>query len=259
MLKRLFVIGAAMAAAGAAVAFVQGRALFRTWGVDPDEQTRSLPGDDVVPEADGVLTRGIDIAAPPDQVWPWLLQMGYGRAGWYSFDQLDMNKPSADRIIPELQILAVGDVVPTHPGGGFEVKTVEPNRTLVLYADRSLMAAQAEKAPAGLEDATANVKATGMILDANMRGEFKASWAFVLEPKPDGGTRLIERFRGWMPTPEPGKPGFVPPPARAMFLFGIFVMLRKQMLGIRDRAEGRPVQQAKGFDWQALRQTVAGA
>jgi hypothetical protein len=259
MLKRLFVLGAAVAAAGAAVAYVQGRALYKTWGVDPDEQDKPLPGDDIVPDAEAVLTRGIDIAAPPEQVWPWLVQMGYGRAGWYSYDQLDMNKPSADRIIPELQSLALGDIVPTHPGGGFEVKALEDGRVLVLYTDRAQMEAQKASTPEGLDEASANVKATGMYLDANMRGEFKASWAFALEPKPDGGTRLIERFRGWMPATEPGTPGFVPPPARSMLLFGIFVMVRKQMLGIRDRAEGRAVKTGGAFDWRAMSDKLARA
>ncbi len=259
MLKRLFVVGAALAAAGATVAYVQGRALFKTWGVDPGEQDMPLPGDDIIPDAQGVLTRGIDIAAPPDQVWPWLLQLGYGRAGWYSYDQLDMNKPSADRIIAELQHLAVGDIVPTHPGGGFEVKVVEDGRALVLYADRALMESQAKAQPTDLEETPANLKATGAYLGANMRGDFKASWAFVLEPKGDAGSRLVERFRGWMPEVAPGQPGFVPPPARAMFLFGIFVMLRKQMIGIRDRAEGRAVRQGVAFDWRGFGQRFAGA
>jgi hypothetical protein len=185
--------------------------------------------------------------------------MGYGRAGWYSYDQLDMNKPSADRIMPELQTLAVGDIVPTHPGGGFEVKILDEGKALVLYADRPLMMAQAAERPEGLDEASANVKATGMYLDANMRGDFKASWAFVLEPKADGGTRLIERFRGWIAAPEAGKPGMTPPPpARAMFLFGIFVMIRRQMIGIRDRAEGRPVKAAP-FDWRSFGQRAASA
>ncbi len=259
MLKRLFFFGAAIAAAGAAFAYVQGRALFRTWGVDADEQTKPLPGDDIVPEADAVLTRGIDVAAAPEQVWPWLIQMGYGRAGWYSYDQLDMNKPSADRIIPELQSLAVGDTLPTHPGGGFEVKVLDEGKALVLYADRALMMAQAADKPAGLEKESANVKATGMVLDANMRGDFKASWTFVLEPTSDGGTRLVERFRGWMTAPETGK-GMAPPPqARGMFLFGIFVMVRRQMIGIRDRAEGRPVRGSAPFDMKGLGDRFARA
>jgi hypothetical protein len=243
MLKRLFVIGAALASAGAAFGFVKGRAQFRTWGIDPQERTKPLPGDDLVPEAEALDTRGIDIDAPPEKVWPWLVQMGYGRAGWYSYDQLDMNRPSADRILPELQSLAVGDVVPTHPGGGFEVRILEPDQALVLYADRALMEVQKKAAPDGLEHASVNVQATGMYLDKTMQGDFKASWAFVLEPNGKGGTRLIERFRGSMELPE-GKPGATrmnPKLAGTMLGFGVFVMIRRQMLGIRDRVEGRPI------------------
>ena len=202
MFRRLFVIGAGLASVGAVFGFVKGRAEFRTWGIDPQERTKALPGDDLVPEAEALDTRGIDIDAPPEKVWPWLLQMGYGRAGWYSYDQLDMNRPSADRIVPELQSLAVGDIVPTHPGGGFEVKILEPDRALVLYADRALIDSQKKAAPEGIQEASANVQATGLYLEKTMQGDFNASWAFVLEPNAKGGTRLIERFRGRMEVPD---------------------------------------------------------
>ncbi len=202
-----------------------------------------LPGDDLVAEAQAIDTRGIDINAPPEKVWPWLVQMGYGRAGWYSYDELDMNRPSSDRIVPELQHLAVGDVVPTHAGGGFEVKLIEPGEALVLYADRELMDAQAAAAPDGMASAPVNLKATGMALDQTMRGDFKASWAFVLEARPEGRTRLIERFRGRMEVPEsaPKAARMGPAVAGNMLVFGLFVMVRRQLLGIRDRAEGRPI------------------
>lgn len=253
MLKRLFVFGAAIASAGAAIGFVKARAQFRTWGIDPIEAARPLPGDAIVPTAEAVDTRGIDIAAPPEKVWPWLVQMGYGRAGWYSYDDLDMNRPSADRIIPELQELKVGDIVPTHPGGGFEVREIKNKHFLVLYADRALVDAQAATTQegAGLEAASANVRVTGRYLDAAMRGEFHASWAFVLEPLPGGRTRLIERFRGRMEVP-PEAEGVAGPPAIAAraLLFGLFVMVRRQLLGIRDRVEGRPIQHDP---WRAIK------
>lgn len=242
MLKRLFVLGAAVASAGAVIGFIKGRAEFRTWGIDPADKARALPGDDLVPEAQAIDTRGIDIDAPPEAVWPWLVQMGYGRAGWYSYDELDTNHPSLDRIVPELQQLAVGDIVPTHPGGGFEVRVIEPGEALVLYADRELIDAQAAASPEGLAGASANVKATGMALDQTMRGDFKASWAFVLEPRPQGGTRLIERFRGRMEAPEGSRASQMGPAvAGNMLVFGLFVMVRRQLIGIRDRAEGRPI------------------
>jgi proline iminopeptidase len=242
MLRRLFVIAAAVASAGAVYGFIQGRAQFRTWGIDPTEKAKVLPGDDLVPGAEAIDTRGVDIAAPPEQVWPWLVQMGYGRAGWYSYDELDTNQPSVERIVPELQTLDIGDVVPTHPGGGFEVRVLEPERALVLYADRALMESQKAAVPEGLEKAPANVQATGFALQKTMQGDFEASWAFVLEPLPDGRTRLIERFRGKMdlPADAPTSPR-VPEIAGKALLFGIFVMVRRQLLGIRDRVEGRPI------------------
>jgi len=144
---------AAVASAGALYGFIQGRTQFRTWGIDPEEAVKPLPGDDLVAEAEAIDTRGIEIDAPPEKVWPWLVQMGYGRAGWYSYDELDMSRPSADHIVPELQALAVGDIMPTHPAGGFEVKVLEPERALVLYADRALIEAQKVAAPAGLRSA----------------------------------------------------------------------------------------------------------
>jgi hypothetical protein len=244
MLKRIFVLGAAAASAGAVIGFRRARAEYQGWGVDPAEAARPLPGDDLVPEAEAVDTRGIDIAAHPSDVWPWLVQMGYGRGGWYSWDQLDMNMPSADRIVPELQRLAVGDTVPTHPGGGFEVRILEPEQALVLYADRGLVNAQAAATPEGISDASANVRATGLYLDKAMQGDFQASWAFVLEPNGAGGTRLIERFRGRM-EPAPRADGTVtttPKIAETALLFGLFVMVRRQLQGIRDRAEGRPIE-----------------
>ena len=242
MLKRLFVLGAALASAGAVFGFIKGRAEFRTWGIDPADKEKVLPGDDLVPEAQAIDTRRIDIDAPPEAVWPWLVQMGYGRAGWYSYDELDTNHPSADRIVPELQQLAIGDIVPTHPGGGFEVKVMEPGEALVLYADRELIDAQAAASPEGLAGASANVKATGVALDQTMRGDFKASWAFVLEALPEDRTRLIERFRGLMEMPQRSQASRMGPAVTGnVLVFGLFVMARRQLIGIRDRAEGRPI------------------
>jgi hypothetical protein len=248
MLRKLLFIGLGVAAAAAASGAMTGRRLWRRWGIDAAETTAPLPGDELVADAEAVDTRGIDIAAPPAEVWPWLVQMGYGRGGWYSFDQLDMNQPSADRVMPEFQALAVGDVLPTDPGGGFEVKVLEPEQALVAYIDRSIVQAQRKRAtpesPDGADGQveSPNVRATGAALDRAMSGDFAASWAFVLEPR-DGGTRLIERFRARMELPPAtsGRTKEIPPFARGMFGFGVFVMVRRQMVGIRDRVEGRPI------------------
>jgi hypothetical protein len=259
MVIRVLVIGAAAAAVAAVVAGVSaGRRLHETWGLDSVEGARLLPGDDIVGTADAVDTRGIDIDAPVGAVWPWLVQMGYGRAGWYSYDALDADQPSAHAIEDRWQQLAVGDVMPTHPGGGFEVRVLEPQHALVLYADRALVEAQ-ERATAGgqgtsdgeqadapaqgLETASANVRATGAYLDKAVSGDFKASWAFVLEPRGDGGSRLIERFRASMELPE--KAASFGRFAHTFLGFGVFVMVRRQMLGIKDRAEGRAVRRSR--------------
>jgi hypothetical protein len=257
MLRKLLLVGIGVTAAAAASGAMTARRLWRRWGIDAAEAGAPMPGDDLVADAEAVDTRGIDIAAPPAEVWPWLVQMGYARAGWYSYDQLDMNHPSADRILPEFQALEVGDRLPTDPGGGFEVRVLDPGHALVAYIDRALVeqqrrpAAVAEPgdAPAGageqaadLAAASANVRATGAALERAMSGDFAASWAFVLEPR-DGGTRLIERFRARMepPTAPSGRTQEIPAFARQMFGFGVFVMVRRQMLGIRDRVEGRPI------------------
>jgi hypothetical protein len=245
MLRKLFVAATAAGTAAAWGGFVMARNAFRTWGVDEGEASAAMPGDDLIPEPMTQDTRVLEIAGPPAGVWPWLVQMGFGRAGWYSYDGVDMNHPSADRIIPELQALAVGDSLPVAPGLGFEVKVLEPDRALVVYVDRALIEAQqaavrsSGEAPA---ETPANLRASGAYLDRTMAGEFQASWAFVLEPLVGDRTRLVERVRARMEPATPpadGRPRQVPPVARSMLGFGIFVMIRRQMLGIRDRAEGR--------------------
>ncbi len=246
MLKKLFVAGAAIGSAAAWGGFMAARTLWRTWGVMPEISARALPGDDLVPDAEYSDTRSLEIDAPPDRIWPWLVQMGFGRAGWYSYDQLDINHPSLDHIAPELQTLAVGDTVPTFPGGGFQVRVLEPDRALVLYGDRAVMLEQAERASVAeepTEETPANLKATGAYLERTMQGDFSASWAFALEPLDEGRTRLIERFRIRMAPATPEKP--VPPFLRTMLGFGVFVMTRRQMLGIRDRVEGRPIRRGR--------------
>lgn len=233
-MRRRIIIGSAIAAASW-LAFVATRQWWKTWGVVPDEATRPLPGDDLVPEAQASDTRGITIEASPDRVWPWLMQMGYGRGGWYSIDQLDMRGRSADSIVEAWQDLAVGQIMPTHPGGGFEVKRLEPNHALVLYGDPSTMQpprdADTDLMPAGLA-------ASGTFL-AQTPSDFKASWAFVLEPIGPDRTRLIERMRYWGGEGTP-----VATAALALLGFGAFVMMQRQMVGIRSRAEQLAIEQA---------------
>ena len=229
------------AAAGLAVAGVFWlRRLQRTWGVVPGDVDRSLPGDEIVPDADIVETRSLAIDAPPAEVWPWLVQMGYGRGGWYSFDKLDMKGSSADHLMPEFQELAEGDLVPTHPGGGFVARLVERDAALVLYLDTELVHEQMESAVAehgadaleGTDESeSVGLQFAGAMGDMTMP-EFRATWAFSLQPEPDGSTRLIERMR--LSTADAGLPGRLGMPFMGL---GVFAMTRKHMLGLKERAE----------------------
>jgi hypothetical protein len=209
------------------------RPLRDRWGVVPDETERTWPGDDLVPDATLVETRGITIDAPPADVWPWLMQMGYGRGGWYSYDQMDNSARSADRVVPELQDLSVGDVMPTWPGGGFRIADMEPGESMSLYLDSQMVATQQQAAdPDQTEAPAAGLKVAGGVGGAAMP-DFRASWTFVLEPV-DGGmhTHLVERLRAW--TPQPNALHRV---ALPMFGVGVFLMTRKQLLGIKRRVE----------------------
>ncbi len=240
---RSLALGTAVAA-GAAAAYAGIRVVRDKqahWGVDPSASGRPMPGDDLVPEPDAVDTRVIDIDAAVDRVWPWLVQMGYGRAGWYSYDALDMDEPSTLAIEERWQTLAVGDTMPTHPGGGFEVKVLEAPDSLVLYLDRAMVEAQEQAAEEakdnGVGAATANVRATSTYLSQAVQGDFAASWAFRLESRGEGKSRLIERFRVRMEAP--AKAQRFLGVARGALGFGVFVMTRRHMLGVKDRAEGQ--------------------
>src|SRR5579859_1585976 len=100
------------------------------WGATDEEVDRPMPGDDQVPHPTLVVTRAITIRANAAEIWPWLIQMGYRRAGWYSYDILDNEGNHVDRIIPELQHLEVGDVMKTDAEGGFTVAAIDPDRSL---------------------------------------------------------------------------------------------------------------------------------
>ncbi len=238
--RLLPLVVAALVGAGTALLF-QVRGEQRGWGLDPADAERPLAGDDLVVTPGIVDTRSLVIDAPPADVWPWLAQLGFGRGGWYSYDRMDMAGSSADRILPEFQDLAPGDLVPTHPGGGFLAKVVEPGQALVLYLDDELARSQAESAgsagrPASVEAAGEPVPA-GLHVAGAMGGltmpKFRVSWAFVLEPEAEGRrTRLIERFRVW--APDAGLPGRLAMPAMGL---GVFAMTRKHMLGLKERAE----------------------
>ena len=194
------------AAAVAVSAHVASYGLWRrwclTWGATTSEREAALPGDDLLPEPDILATRAIAIEAPVDLVWPWLVQMGPGRAGAYTYDWIEnilgLNMHSADAIIPELQQLAVGDAWQLGSRGPvLRVKRIEPKRALVVYSD-----------------------------DGNW------VWAFALEPG-QAMTRLISRNRIAMP----GAPWLQRAFARYVMEPGSLIMERKMLLGIKARAE----------------------
>ena len=225
-------------AAGMAAAFaLQLRAQYQSWGLLPDGAERDLPGDDLVEAADQVESRQLDIDARPDQVWPWLAQLGYGRGGWYSYPLLDRpwtpgaggGGTSAETILEEYQDLAEGDLVPTQPGSGFVARVVEAGRALVLYLDDSMVREQVEQIVAeSTGDDEAAVKAT---MEMEMP-PYAVSWAFVLEDAPGDRARLTERLRFRIE-------GISDSQRKAMPLMahGVFALMRSQMLGIKRRAE----------------------
>jgi hypothetical protein len=173
------------------------------WGATTDEAQQAMPGDDLIPGA-RQATRAITISAAPEQVWPWLVQLGYGRAGWYSYDWIDNDfQPSADRILSEHQQLEPGDKILMMPDMGFVVNQIDEPRSIV------------------------SVLADGSI-----------SWCLGLYPTSDGTTRLVSRWRpNFEMTPATFFLSMLSEP-------GTFIMEQKMLRSIRDRAEtgagGRP-------------------
>jgi len=240
LIVRLKVVAFVYMAGMATAYWLQLREQHQSWGVVPADAERSLAGDELIDDPGIVETRTLIIDAAPSRVWPWLVQMGYERGGWYSYDKMDMKTSSANKILEEFQELAEGDLVPTHPEGGFVAKVVEPERALVLYLDTELVQGKVEadvvktgdEALADVEvDTPVGLQFAGAMGDKTMP-EFRGTWAFILEPVSGGKTRLIERFRIW--TAEAGLPQKLGLP---MMGLGVFVMTRKHMLGVKQRAE----------------------
>jgi hypothetical protein len=120
------------AAAIGAYAWLVRPTLLR-WGATDEEVREPFPGADLIAGGQRAPTMAITIDAPPSKVWPWLLQMGYDRGGFYSWDILDnFGRASADRIHPEWQALSVGDRIKAMGVDSWEVALLEPNRFLGL-------------------------------------------------------------------------------------------------------------------------------
>ncbi|SNS11527.1 hypothetical protein [Actinomadura mexicana] len=170
-------------ACGAAAAYAAAiRPALLSWGATEREADTSYPSDELIGNATSGSTMAASLPAPPEAVWPWLVQMGCGRAGWYGWDLLDNGgRPSTDLIVPAWQDLAVGDRVPTVPSGTtyFRVEVLDPGRTLVLRSDLELPSGRAFDPRGPMPRAYAD-----------------GIWAFHLRRLPDGCTRLIVRTRG---------------------------------------------------------------
>ena len=169
-----------------------------TWGATDEEATATLPGDELLQDADGVATRAIDVDAPPSAVWPWLAQMGPApRGGAYTYDWIEnllgLDMHSVERVLPEFQHPRVGDTIGLG-ANRMRYERVEPERVLSSRSE-----------------------------DGNW------VWTFVLEERSDS-TRLISRNRFRLPTLA-SRIGMLPMEPASL------VMERKMLLGIKQRAE----------------------
>ena len=168
------------------------------WGATDAEVGRSLPGDDLLKVPTFNATRAITIDARTENVWSWLVQVGVKRGGWYSYDLLDnLGRSSARSIIPSLQNIGVGDVLAISPDGkqGMHVIALDPPRSMIWGTPG------------------------------------QTTWSWVLDPLPDGGTRVITRVRAvyhWM------SPTIV---FSMLIEFADIWMIRKMLLNVKQRAE----------------------
>jgi hypothetical protein len=179
------------------------------WGATNAETAGPMPGDDIVRRAQFNATRAISVGAPPEQVWPWIAQLGYRRGGFYTYDLVDnAGEPSAERIIDKYQHLKVGDLIPMfHETHGlaiaYEVDSFEPNKWMVW------------------------------VHRPHEKEEPDSTWTWRLTDSPAGGTRLVTRMKQdyrWQ-TPRLALFNFI------LMEFGDFAMERRMLKGIKGRAE----------------------
>jgi hypothetical protein len=173
------------------------------WGATDGDMTRVMAGDASVPHPNYEHTMALEIEAEPRHVWPWLIQIGYGRGGFYSYDWLDrllghLDRPSATRVLPEFQHLREGDAILFGRRRRLPVRTVDELRALVL----------------GASD-----------------GGLQWAWEFALYPIAPHRTRLVSRNRARVPS------GWRWRLATALFAPAALVMTRRMLLGMQRRAE----------------------
>ncbi len=199
MLRVLLVALACLAAVWGFLAFPSWHL---RWGTTPQEPAAVMPGDEVPVSRFGMHgTRAITITAPPEAVWPWIYQIGAGKAGWYSCDLLDnLGKESARTVLDEWQHPQVGD--PAGPMNPFAPVETSPWRVTVCEEPLLIL----------------------------WRNGDQATWVWALSPTADGGTRLVSRLHvGYK---APSGIAFAP-----LLEVADFPMFRKMLLGIKERAE----------------------
>jgi hypothetical protein len=214
--RKMMLVCAGAAATASVWAALRPRAL--TWGATCDEVVGPLPGDDLVANPLYVTTRAITVHAPAAAVWPWLVQLGQNRGGFYTYDALEnlmgLDMHSANAIHPEWQDLRAGeDYVTLDPDEVMKmtIEVLDPQRAFVIRSG-----------------APGKPQAPGSFF----KGELEWSWAFVLDPVDEGTTRLIVRCRAaWADTlmPRLAKPVLLEPVH--------FVMEERMLRGIRKRGQ----------------------
>ena len=176
------------------------------WGATAEEINRPMPGDELDPSPTFLATRAITIAGTPEQIWPWLVQMGYGRAGYYGYDILEnLGSPrgmaSATTILPELQNFKVGDKVPISPAAENVFYAIEPNQYLIW---------------------------------AGQSGENPGGFTWALYPLDENQTRLVSRIRWSFHSIR--QPGVVA--LEILTEFADHLGVRKILQGVKSRVEG---------------------
>jgi hypothetical protein len=202
---------------------------YQNWGATPAEAKAPLPGDELVPHPKAVSTRAVTIDAPPEVVWPWIVQVGMKRAGWYTYDWFyDMTGSSgfvdghsSDRIVPVLQNVKLGDTISINSAIGYKVAVLDEPRAFVLLSRGG--AKPGETYELGHEPAE----------------YMNTTMGWVLEPLPGNRTRLILRIladgAGTAHTITSAPP----------LEMGGGVMSRANLLGIKQRAEAAYVAETK--------------